>query len=131
MRQTSSQFVANAHAALHDAELQPVLNAVALFLPAMRTGVLAQTPDFEAMRDYAVRMKDHTLEHLDSYLADFEARVAERGGQRAPRRHRGRSEPYRHRHLQRRRRATRDQGQVDGRRGDRAERRARGRRVSR
>ncbi len=81
MRQTSSQFVANAHAALHDAELQPVLNAVALFLPAMRTGVLAQTPGFEAMRDYAVRMKDHTLEHLDSYLADFEARVAGRGGQ--------------------------------------------------
>ena len=80
MRHTSAQFVANAHAALNDAGLQPVLNAVALFLPAMRAGVMAQTPDFEAMRDYAVRMKDHTLEHLDSYLADFEARVSERGG---------------------------------------------------
>jgi len=80
MRHRSAAFVANAHAALNDAELQPVLNAVALFLPAMRTGALAQTPDFEAMRDYAVRMKDHTLEHLDSYLADFEARVRARGG---------------------------------------------------
>jgi len=81
MRHTSEHFVANAHAALQDAQLQPVLNAIATFLPAMRGGVLAQTPDFDAMRDYAVRMKDHTLEHLDGYLADFAARVGANGGQ--------------------------------------------------
>jgi L-lactate dehydrogenase complex protein LldF len=81
MHQTSEHFVANAHAAMGNAQLQPVLNAIAIFLPAMRQGVLAQTPDFEPMRDYAVRMKDHTLEHLDAYLADFTERVRERGGQ--------------------------------------------------
>jgi len=80
MRHASKDFIASSRAALDNAELQPVLNAVALFLPAMRSATLAQTPDFERMRDYAVRMKDHTLAHLDEYLADFETRVNARGG---------------------------------------------------
>jgi L-lactate dehydrogenase complex protein LldF len=80
MRHASEHFIASSRAALGDAELQPVLNAVALFLPAMRSASLAQTPDFEQMRDYAVRMKDHTLEHLDEYSREFATRVEERGG---------------------------------------------------
>src|SRR5262245_6436773 len=81
MQHTSNQFLTNAGVALHDPQLQPALLKLTTVLPAARAQAIAETPEFEALCDYAARMKDHTLDHLDAYLAQFAARVAMRGGQ--------------------------------------------------
>ncbi len=80
MQHTSEHFVQNSRIALADAQLRPVLGAVTTFLPALRQKAIDQTPEFEALRDYAVAMKDHVLEHLETYMADFEQAVQARGG---------------------------------------------------
>ena len=81
MNNTSEHFIANARIALHNEQLQPVLNAVTQFLPAARSAALAETPEFRALSDYAVAMKDHVLEYLDDYLGEFATHVRARGGQ--------------------------------------------------
>lgn len=80
MHNTSEHFIDNSRIALHDPQLQPVLSAITTALPAMRAIAIAGTPNFEALRDYAVRMKDHTLEYLDEYLAEFETNFTGAGG---------------------------------------------------
>ena len=37
-------------------------------------------PEFEALRDRAKEILDHTLDNLDAYLLEYEARVLESGG---------------------------------------------------
>ena len=44
-----------------------------------RDAAAAAVPDFEALRDRAAALKDHTLDHLDVYLERFEARAREAG----------------------------------------------------
>jgi L-lactate dehydrogenase complex protein LldF len=44
-----------------------------------RDRALASVPDLEALRDRAAALKAHTLDHLDHYLEEFEARARERG----------------------------------------------------
>lgn len=80
MEHTSERFVENSRIALADVQLKPVLGAVSTFLPALRQAAIDQTPEFEALRDYAVAMKDHVLDHLETYLVDFERAVRARGG---------------------------------------------------
>ena len=73
---TSPQFKDNAHEALADAQLQRALRDVAagLHRPARRA-VAAKLPEFEALRDSARDIKDHTLAHLDLYLEAYESKV--------------------------------------------------------
>ncbi len=80
MRHTSEHFIENSRIALADAQLRPVLGAVSTFLPALRQAAIDQTPEFEALRDYAIAMKDHVLDHLETYLVDFGRAVEARGG---------------------------------------------------
>jgi L-lactate dehydrogenase complex protein LldF len=80
MQHTSEHFLQNSRIALTDAQLKPVLGAVSTFLPALRQAAIDQTPEFESLRDYAVAMKDHVLDHLETYLTDFERAVQTRGG---------------------------------------------------
>ena len=80
MRHTSEHFIENSRIALADAQLKPVLGAVSTFLPALRQAAIDQTPEFEALRDYAIAMKDHVLDHLETYLVDFGRAVEARGG---------------------------------------------------
>ena len=90
-----------------------------------RAKAAARLPEFEALRDSARDIKDHTLAHLDLYLEAYEAKVVAAGG---------------HVHyaatakdgvdivsetLPGARRQGRDQRQVDDLRGDRPQRRAR------
>jgi L-lactate dehydrogenase complex protein LldF len=78
---TSPQFKANAKAALADAELQNALKFVEVNFIARRREVADKLPEFDAIRDAARDVKDHTLAHLDLYLEAFEARVSAQGGQ--------------------------------------------------
>ncbi len=81
MEPTSAQFHENVDKALHDADLQTALHRVDKNFAARRTAAVTAMPEFEALRDEAVRIKDHTLDHLDLYLETFEENVIASGGQ--------------------------------------------------
>src|SRR6516225_10075511 len=77
---TSPWFKDNAKAALADTDLQNALKFVEVNFIARRREVAAELPEFEALRDSARDIKDHTLAHLDLYLEAYEKRVVEQGG---------------------------------------------------
>lgn len=77
---TSPRFKDNARKALGDAELQSALKFVEVNFIARRQEVADKLPEFEALRDSARDIKDHTLAHLDLYLETYESRVLAQGG---------------------------------------------------
>ena len=76
---TTPRFKLNAHEALTDPRLQRALVHARNFVPR-RTAALERLPEFEALRDSARDIKDHTLAHLDLYLETYERKVLEAGG---------------------------------------------------
>jgi L-lactate dehydrogenase complex protein LldF len=80
MEATSHAFKANARQAIADAGLQRALGFMKTGFPQRRAEAVARLPEFEALRDQARDIKDHTLAHLDFYLERFEAKVKEAGG---------------------------------------------------
>ena len=80
MEVTSPAFKSNAGDALRDAELQKALGHIKVGFIQRRADAAARLPEFEALRDRAREIKDHTLTHLDFYLERFERRVVEDGG---------------------------------------------------
>ena len=77
---TSPAFKANAHEALNDAALQRALGNVEKGFIAKRYKAAEKLPEFEALRDSARDIKNHTLAHLDLYLEAYEAKVTASGG---------------------------------------------------
>jgi L-lactate dehydrogenase complex protein LldF len=78
---TSHRFKENVHRALGDASLQKALGHVRVNFIKKRADAAARLPEFEALRDQARDIKNHTLANLDFYLERFERRVVENGGQ--------------------------------------------------
>ena len=76
---TTRQFKENAHEALHDARLQGALVHTRNFM-GRRAAAVARLPEFEALRDSARAIRNHTLAHLDLYLEAYEQKVAQAGG---------------------------------------------------
>ncbi len=76
----SENFSDNARRALGDATLQRALLKLQTDFRRDRAAMRARLPEFDALRDQARAIKDHTLDHLDSYLERFEAQVTARGG---------------------------------------------------
>jgi L-lactate dehydrogenase complex protein LldF len=81
MQPTSLAFKQNAHQALADPTLQQALGFAKTGFQQKRADAAARLPEFEALRDAAKAIKDHTLAHLDLYLEAFERKVVEQGGQ--------------------------------------------------
>jgi L-lactate dehydrogenase complex protein LldF len=77
---TSPAFKANARAALADPALQRALGNVERGFVAKRRKAADKLPEFEALRDAARDIKNHTLAHLDLYLEAYEAKVTAAGG---------------------------------------------------
>ena len=77
---TSAHFKENAHEALTDARLQGALGFSRNFV-GRRAAAVARLPEFDALRDSARAIKDHTLAHLDLYLEAYERKVRESGGE--------------------------------------------------
>ena len=77
---TSPRFKGNARDALNDPQLQRALGKVESGFSGKRRQVADRLPEFEALRDAARDIKDHTLAHLDLYLEAYERRVQESGG---------------------------------------------------
>jgi L-lactate dehydrogenase complex protein LldF len=80
MQPTSLAFKANAHRAIADPVLQTALGFARSGFQDKRRAAAARLPEFEALRDAAKAIKEHTLAHLDLYLEAFEQRVIEQGG---------------------------------------------------
>lgn len=78
---TSPRFKENAHAALADVQLQRAMGHVKAGFIEKRAKAAARLPEFDALRDAARDIKNHTLAHLDFYLERFEEKVVESGGQ--------------------------------------------------
>src|SRR5579863_9625757 len=81
MQPTSHAFPEQAHTALGDATLQRALRNLETGFVAKRAQAVARLPEWEALRDQAKAIKDHTLARLDFYLEAFEAKVVANGGQ--------------------------------------------------
>lgn len=77
----SHDFKRAASKALADRTLQEAMRRLDDKFPAKRAEAVAKLPEFEALRDTAARIKDHTLAHLDLYLERFAAQVERQGGQ--------------------------------------------------
>ncbi|HKT20913.1 MAG TPA: LutB/LldF family L-lactate oxidation iron-sulfur protein [Stellaceae bacterium] len=81
MQATSRAFKANAHRALGNPELQRAMGMMRTGFPAQRAKAIARLPEFDALRDDGIAIKDHVLAHLDYYLETFEKNVIAAGGQ--------------------------------------------------
>jgi L-lactate dehydrogenase complex protein LldF len=77
---TSPQFKDNAARALADEQLQRALGNVKRGFVERRQAVADKLPEFEALRDSARDIKNHTLAHLDLYLEAYEGKVKASGG---------------------------------------------------
>ncbi|QRM28648.1 LutB/LldF family L-lactate oxidation iron-sulfur protein [Microvirga sp. VF16] len=77
---TSPQFKQNAARALNDNQLQKALGNVKQGFIDKRKAAADKLPEFEALRDAARDIKNHTLEHLDLYLEAYEEKVQASGG---------------------------------------------------
>jgi len=80
MQSTSRAFKDNAHGALNDARLQKALFKLKSGFQERRKAAALALPEFEALRDQARDIKNHTLDNLDYYLERYEEKVVEQGG---------------------------------------------------
>ncbi|MCB1846171.1 MAG: (Fe-S)-binding protein, partial [Halieaceae bacterium] len=72
MKQTSDTFLENASAALADSGKSQRRDLLALFSPLMRDAAMGSFGQFEELRDHVRQVRQHSLDHLDHYLAQFE-----------------------------------------------------------
>ncbi len=72
MESSTRAFKENARRALADPQLKRALAHVKVGFIAKRAKAAAKLPEFEALRDQARDIKNHTLAHLDLYLERYE-----------------------------------------------------------
>ncbi len=77
----SPEFKERARHALDDPGLQKALGRAKEGFQVKRAAAVAGLPEFEALRDTARDIKNHTLANLDFYLETFAANVEAAGGQ--------------------------------------------------
>jgi L-lactate dehydrogenase complex protein LldF len=73
-------FPVAARAALADSQLRRNLGKATTTIRDKRAGVVAELPDWEALREAGRALKERTLRHLDEHLLTLERAVTARGG---------------------------------------------------
>ncbi|MBT3170194.1 MAG: lactate utilization protein, partial [Rhodospirillaceae bacterium] len=81
MESQSHDFIGRARKGLADTDLQQALARFQTGFTVKRSEAAARLPEFEALRDKAVEIKNHSLDHLDFYLDRFAGKVEESGGE--------------------------------------------------
>jgi len=81
MEVTSAAFKENAKAALADPHLQKALVNLRTGFIEKRLKAVDALPEFDALRDSARDIKNHTLAHLDLYLEAYEDKLRGAGGE--------------------------------------------------
>jgi L-lactate dehydrogenase complex protein LldF len=74
-------FPTAAKAAIGNAQLRHNVRHATNVIRGKRAKVVAETPDWQELREAARQIKDHTLWNLDSYLEQFEKACTQAGGQ--------------------------------------------------
>ncbi|MCA3668933.1 MAG: lactate utilization protein, partial [Methylobacterium sp.] len=77
---TSHSFKDNASKAIADGSVPRALKNVRQNFIDKRVKAVDALPEFEALRESAREIKNHTLAHLDLYLERYEAKVKDSGG---------------------------------------------------
>ena len=80
MESKAHSFKDNVSRALKDEQLQKALGHVRGGFIDKRAQARAKLPEFDALRDQARDIKNHTLDHLDLYLERYEEKVTASGG---------------------------------------------------
>src|SRR3984885_4312612 len=75
------QFSKNAKTAVNDSQLRRNVRKATTTISERRAGLVAETPDWQQLRQSGAAIKDHVLNHLDAYLEQFELGATERGAQ--------------------------------------------------
>ena len=73
-------FPLAAKAALGDAQMRRNIGMATSTIREKRAGVVAEMPDWEALREAGRALKERTLRHLDEHLLTLEASVTRAGG---------------------------------------------------
>jgi L-lactate dehydrogenase complex protein LldF len=76
----SEPFPVAARRALANTQLRRNLGKATSTIRAKRAAVVAELPDWEALRDAGQAIKAETMRHLDRYLEQLESQVTARGG---------------------------------------------------
>ena len=80
MQITSHAFKSNSVTALANPDLQRAMGNVEQGFIGKRQKAVDALPEFDALRDSAVAIKQHTLKHLDLYIEAYAAKVEAAGG---------------------------------------------------
>ncbi len=78
---SSRNFPEAAKELLADSQLRKNVRHATDVIQAKRNRVVAELPDWEALRDAGSGIRAHALAHLDHYLAEFEQNCTRAGGQ--------------------------------------------------
>ncbi|TVQ75309.1 MAG: lactate utilization protein, partial [Chromatiaceae bacterium] len=81
MNTSAGDFKSRARAALKDRHLEQALGRARDGFVLKRRKAVDARPDFEALRDRGVAIRDHTLDHLEDYLQQFIQAFEAQGGQ--------------------------------------------------
>src|SRR2546422_1398888 len=81
MRQGRIDFVHNPERALADPTLHSSVRRAMVRFRELQRPVIGEIEEWQALREYAHRVKLHTLSHLDQYLEQLERQIVAAGGQ--------------------------------------------------
>jgi len=79
VKQTSETFLENASEALKDAGKAQRRDLLALFTPMVRDAAINNFENFQTLRQHVKKVRQHSLDNLDHYLAQFEQEAVRNG----------------------------------------------------
>jgi L-lactate dehydrogenase complex protein LldF len=77
---TAPTFPMAAKAMLGDTQLRKNVRHATDVIQAKRARVVGEMPDWQQLREVGKQIRQHTMEHLDFYLEEFEAKCTRAGG---------------------------------------------------
>ena len=77
---TAAAFPIAARTALGDTQMRKNVRHATEVIQAKRARVVAEMPDWQQLRESGKQIRQHTMEHLDYYLQEFEANCTRAGG---------------------------------------------------
>src|ERR1700719_3957619 len=77
---TAPAFPMAAKTALANAQLRKNVRHATDVIQAKRARVVGEMPDWQELRESGRQIREHTMEHLDFYLEEFERNCTKAGG---------------------------------------------------
>ena len=78
---TAASFPIAAHAAVGNTQLRRNVRHATEVIQTKRARVVGEMADWQALREAGKRIREHTMQHLDAYLLQFEENCVRAGGQ--------------------------------------------------